>query len=275
VTLRKARGGYSDSGKFLGELLRLRVYEFERPEAVEGAFEDVADFLATGMGGEDYCYRGFDPLLRGRVLLTGFHGDKIWELHGKPDTVLARGGGLSGASLQEFRLWKNFIHVPVPMIGARRHPEIAAISQAPEMSAYQLHNNYDRPIPRRILEQAGVPRALFGQYKKAASLLLFLDPQLLGPATRRECEAMVPQQWVRAAQRGPARAAWELRYRGYRLLQRHGQQIPGSEWLQRALIGDWEVFAHSRPQAALEFLAGLQVVAGRYQKALQGTLPCF
>ena len=40
--------------------------------------------------------------------------------------------------------------------------------------------------------------------------------------------------------------------------------------LLRVLIGDWRVFEHSHPWAALEFVAGLLVVARRYQKALQG-----
>jgi hypothetical protein len=272
VTLRNARGGHSDSGKAAGELLGLRVYEFDRPEAVEGTFEEVADFLATGMGGEDYCYRGFDSLLRGRVLLTGFHGDKIWGLHEKPNTVLAR-GDVSGSSLQEFRLWQDFMHIPVPMIGAQRHPEIAVLSHASEMSPYRLHNDYDRPIPRRVLEQAGVPRSFFGQHKKAASLQLFLDKRLLGPAARRECEAAVPKQWVRAAKHSSAWASWKLRYWGWRQLRRYSSRILGSDPLQRALIGDARVFQHGHPRAALEFLAGLLVVARRYQKALQGREP--
>ncbi len=272
VTLRTSRSGQRDSGKRIGERLGLRVYEFDRPEIVEGAFEEVADFLATGMGGEDYCYQGFAPLLGGRVLLTGFHGDKIWALHEKPNTVLAR-GDLSGASLQEFRLWQDFMHIPVPMIGARRHPEITAIAHASEMRAYQVHNSYDRPIPRRILEEAGVPRALFGQQKKATSLLLFLDSHLLSPATRRDCEAVVPRQWVRTATSTPARASWVLRGWGYRQLRRYGRRMPGSEWLQRALVGDWRIFEHSHPWAALEFVAGLLIVVHRYQNALQGRRP--
>jgi hypothetical protein len=220
------------------------------------------------MGGEDYCYRGFDPLLPGRVLLTGFHGDKIWGLYEKPNTVLAR-GDVSGSCLQEFRLWRDFMHIPVPMIGARRHPEIAALSHAPGMRPYLLHNDYDRPIPRRVLEQAGVPRSLFGQHKKAASLQLFLDKRLLSPAARRECEASVPKQWVRAAKHSPAWASWKLRYWGYQQLRRHGRRIPGSEPLRRALVGDARVFQHGHPRAALGFLAGLLVVARRYQTVLQ------
>jgi hypothetical protein len=270
ATLRNARGGEGDSGKVVGELLGLRVHEFDRPETVEGTFDEVADFLATGMGGEDYCYQGFTPLLRGRLLLTGFHGDRIWGSHTRPNTVLAR-GDLSGSSLQEFRLRENFVHIPVPMIGARRHPEVAAISRASEMGVYQLHNDYDRPIPRRVLEQAGVPRSLFGQRKKAASLHMFRDRRVLGAVARQGCKDVVPEPWVKGAQRSLASASWEMRYWGYRQLrQRYALSIPGSRWLRRVLVGDWRVFAHSHPLATFEFIAGLLVVARRYQRALQG-----
>jgi hypothetical protein len=269
VTLRRSRSGQDDSGKSVGELLGYRAFEFDRPETVDGPFEGVADFFATGMGGEDYCYRAFAPLLPGRVLLTGAYGDRVWGLHAKPGRVLER-GDVAGAGLQEFRLWTNFIHIPVPMIGARRHPEIAAISNTSEMREYRLHNDYDRPIPRRLLEDAGVPRAIFGQRKKATSLLVFLDDRLLDPETRRECEAAVPREWVRAARRSPSRASWEVRYWVWRQLQR-ARRIPGSWRLQRALVGDWRIFEHSHPRSSLELLAGLLVVARRYQKALQAT----
>ena len=43
------------------------------------------------------------------------------------------------------------------------------VSQSAEMAPYTLGNDYDRPIPRRILESSGVPRELFGMRKKAVA----------------------------------------------------------------------------------------------------------
>ncbi|MBW2176817.1 MAG: hypothetical protein JRH03_07695, partial [Deltaproteobacteria bacterium] len=40
------------------------------------------------------------------------------------------------------------------------------ISLSSEMEPWRLHNSYDRPIPRRIAEEAGVERHLFGIEKK-------------------------------------------------------------------------------------------------------------
>jgi hypothetical protein len=49
-----------------------------------------------------------------------------------------------------------------------------------------MRNSYDRPIARRIAEEAGVPRHLFGQ-SKMGSVVLFSDPSIpYGKALRRE-----------------------------------------------------------------------------------------
>jgi hypothetical protein len=45
------------------------------------------------------------------------------------------------------------------------------------MRPWRLENSYDRPIPRRIAEEAGVPRDLFGQIK-VGSVVLFPSPSL-------------------------------------------------------------------------------------------------
>jgi hypothetical protein len=41
------------------------------------------------------------------------------------------------------------------------------------MIPWRLNNSYDRPIPRRIAEEAGVPRHLFGQKKGFIANLYF------------------------------------------------------------------------------------------------------
>jgi hypothetical protein len=273
ITLKNARGGDDDSGTAIADALGLRTHEFQRPEIVENGFDEAADFLATGMGGEDYCYRNFAPVLKKRVVLSGFHGDKSWEVGSKPDTVLGR-ADLCGCSLAEFRLWQDFIHLPVPTIGTRRHPEVVALATTPEMAPWRLHNHYDRPVPRRIVEEAGVARHLFGQSKKAASILLFYEARLFPPAIRRECEAAVPAEWTRASKYSAARFSWDFRHFLYRTLgfiQYNvplGARIPGIANFRKNLVGEWRIFEHSHPRAVLEFMSAVQVVGRRYRKAL-------
>ena len=120
----------------------------------------------------------FDPVvvfeddLRDRVLLTGHFGDVIW---GQTDETVNGdliGGGLSGASLYESRFRIGFIHVPVPYLGASSQAQVHAITSSQEMSPWVLDRRYNRPIPRRILEERGVDRDAFGRSKKAVGVIL-------------------------------------------------------------------------------------------------------
>jgi hypothetical protein len=105
------------------------------------------------------------------VVFTGYHGDKMWDC-GLEDKYLNDEiirGDISGLRLSEIRLKSGFIHVAVPFTFARSVASISRISESPEMDPWRLRNSYDRPIPRRISETAGVGRQLFGVRKKMVS----------------------------------------------------------------------------------------------------------
>jgi hypothetical protein len=82
---------------------------------------------------------------------------------------------VSGLNLSEIRLAAGFFNLAVPFIHGRNMADITAISSSSEMSPWSLHQDYDRPIPRRIAESAGVPRTLFGQ-RKRAQVRFYGDP---------------------------------------------------------------------------------------------------
>jgi hypothetical protein len=64
--------------------------------------------------------------------------------------------------------------------------DILKITDSSEMNSWRLGNSYDRPIARRIAENAGVPRYLFGQSKKG-SVVIFSMPSIpYGKALRGE-----------------------------------------------------------------------------------------
>ncbi|UVT19554.1 MAG: hypothetical protein H8K03_17450 [Nitrospira sp.] len=124
------------------------------------------------------------------VLLTGTHGT-IWYTKtclGKRahlDSEL-RKWDMGGHGMAELRLVAGFIHVPLPFIGARRKEDIVEITESSEMNPWRLGNAYDRPIARRIAEEAGVPRHAFGQ-SKMGSVVLFPGPSVpYGRALRIE-----------------------------------------------------------------------------------------
>ena len=62
ITLRQGLTGdvhqrVEDSGRPVGELLGLTLREYTRPEYPERSFQEVAQFLATGTGGQDYNFQ--------------------------------------------------------------------------------------------------------------------------------------------------------------------------------------------------------------------------
>jgi hypothetical protein len=127
-----------------------------------------AEFFAAGYGGGDITLRAMGKQLSRQVLFTGFHGDKVWDrrIRGSQDIIR---GDASGGSLNEFALRIGFVNVAVPFIGCRNHPDISRVSNAPEMAPWTLGSDYDRPIPRRVVETTGVPRSAFGQRKLAVA----------------------------------------------------------------------------------------------------------
>lgn len=124
------------------------------------------------------------------LLLTGVLGE-LWRP--KRDIVELpclnpdlRHGDLGGSGMGEWRLVVGLIHLPMPYIGARRRAEIVEITESAEMDPWRLGTAYDRPIARRIAEEAGVPRQFFGQ-SKMGSVVLFSEPSIpYGTALRRE-----------------------------------------------------------------------------------------
>lgn len=173
ITLKEARSGFrdtDDSGRRIGEILGLEVIELSAEDYFnEGQEPREIEILASGFGGDDLVWIGAENHLRGCLLFTGYHGDKVWDKHKKSVSPDIKRGDPSGASLLEFRLRAGFLNFPIPFIGCLNHADIRKISISDEMTPWQLHTDYDRPIPRRIVEECGVPRSYFGQSKKAVA----------------------------------------------------------------------------------------------------------
>jgi hypothetical protein len=135
--------------------------------------EDELYFLAPSHAQPEVIFHSMATCIEktcdAAVVFTGFHGDKVWDANIKEKYVndqIIR-GDTSGLNLSEIRLKSGFINVAVPFILARNMESIVKISRSPEMAPWRLNNSYDRPIPRRIAESAGVERHFFGMRKKA------------------------------------------------------------------------------------------------------------
>jgi hypothetical protein len=183
VSFDRGRDGAADAGAALGAALGVSpvVVHSDAWRAVPFA---EAPFLAGDAKGEDVYFKGAEPLLGGTVLLTGFYGDKVWDPHARLTGDAFRRADQSGLSLTEYRLWAGFIHCPVPFIGGRQIRDIRSISRSPGLAPWNMEaRRYNRPICRRIVEEAGVRRESFGMHKTSPSVLFFDRSSFLSPGS--------------------------------------------------------------------------------------------
>ena len=141
----------------------------------------------------EFCYVVADckiPLaaaeeqLSGRILILGESGDTIWH----PPSILM-GNEMSktwakftlGISPIEFRLRVGYHAMAPASIAARHHLAIHAIATSDEMRPWSVGGDYDRPLPRRIAEEGGLPRDRFGVRKAASSHSHLTEPDRFSP----------------------------------------------------------------------------------------------
>jgi hypothetical protein len=203
VTFHTAWDESNDSGKQIGHILGLNVTEYD-PDAYH-IRDDLpeAEFAATGGGGGSVIMTAWEQRLGGKMLFTGNYGGEAWERTNGKGSVDMVTWDSAGADMIYFRTRVGFQHLAVPSIGYSEFTSIQKIANSEEMRPWRLQrNDYDRPIPRRIVEEAGVPSELFGQRKKFAARSL----RLCNPASIEEPdlqEVMTPNsywhfsQWTR------------------------------------------------------------------------------
>ena len=185
IAFNQARSGEVDHGKQIAEILGIKLTILDRDAWRTTELPEVP-FIAANAKGPDVYFQGAEDLLSRRVLMTGFNGGKVWGRENKKLTEDIVRKDPSGLSLSEYRLWVGFIHCPVPFMGVRQIKDINAISNSAQMSNWRVPGDYDRPICRRIVEEAGVPRGYFGMKKKAASVLFFKKNSFLSLNSRKK-----------------------------------------------------------------------------------------
>ena len=110
------------------------------------------------------------------VVLMGYCGDDVWGPKGKidPETGdLLATPPISGSNLSEIRLFTGFVTIPPAYMYIKDVAQIKEISNSKEMETWKLNNDYDRPIPRRIAEESGIPREWFGMKKRHITTTYF------------------------------------------------------------------------------------------------------
>jgi hypothetical protein len=153
-----------------------------------------------------------DDRLPSTLLLSGRSAEAVWSRTGVgrwglPD--LQHPIDLTpGCALGELRLRLGFLHFAPATVAAVHAPVIHPWNASSELQPWSVGGPYDKPIARRIAEEAGVPRHLFGQQKKGGP-----DPAQ-DPASIRSGRFF---SWYRRAMRRRRRRAIILRLLGNRL----------------------------------------------------------
>ena len=238
ITFHHVHAGRADCGHDVAKALGVRLDVIDR-DAWRAA-DDLPEvpFISVDNKGSDVFFRGARDHLAGKVLMTGYHGDKVWDMHPKCIGANIVRGDRSGLSLSEFRLSAGFINWAVPFMGVRHHADLCAISNSDEMKAWDVGGDYTRPICRRIVEEAGVARDAFGCAKAATGILFRNARSALSDSGTADFHAWLRQHanaFVRRGQVPPhlAQAAlapveWAARRGGWALYNRTG-------WLPRPL----------------------------------------
>jgi hypothetical protein len=220
ISFESARGGDADSGDVAARVLGLDILKFPREAWRAATFAEIP-FIASYSSAEDIVFRGAESALRGRVLLTGYHGDKIWDKRTQYLSDQIVRGDPSGLPLTEYRLSAGFINCAVPFWGVRQIRDVHALSNSANMKEWDVPGLYSRPICRRIGEEAGIPRQAFGMKKNAVTMnpfagrdMLAGSRNLLTPASLDDYLGWISEHrdaWVRR-RRIPPIASAQLNY---------------------------------------------------------------
>lgn len=135
-----------------------------------------AEVVCSGELGSEISMASFYDQFAGNIVFTGERGDSIWNKNAdnaNSEFVFDSRDASLGSS--ERRLWVDYITCPLPLFGATAWPSISVISNSEEMKVFSTGNDYDRPIPRRIVESAGISRNDFGIKKYGAGFSYSYD----------------------------------------------------------------------------------------------------
>jgi hypothetical protein len=168
VTFRHSSAkGIEDSGAEIAAVLGMEVKEYNRSDyARAGGLPEVEFYPYTRPSSK--TLRSFEEELTGSLFFNGQAGEDFWGTSWESGLPLLQEPGattMAGSNVTEFRLRVGTIFFPLPVCGAIHAPALRRIGRSKEMAAWSVGGSYDRPIPRRLAEERGVPRHLFGQRK--------------------------------------------------------------------------------------------------------------
>jgi len=162
-----------DSGEENARLLGLKVTSYSRYACHELPGMPEAEFQAGIPDATGMVIASAEKQLSGRLCLTGHAGEDAWELNPRyalPDLLNPDSITMWPAGECEFRLRVGYLRTSVPLIAYQHRVAIEKISRSKAMRPWSLPGQrYNRPIPRRIVEEAGIERGRFALQRQGGA----------------------------------------------------------------------------------------------------------
>ncbi|BDS06786.1 hypothetical protein NT6N_18260 [Oceaniferula spumae] len=162
---------YSDCGNVGAEALGMECHTFDRWAYQKMDRPVEAEFCYLS-GGSNTPLVAMEDHLRDHIYVIGSAGAESWNTkllkhYHQLSSPWSR--MVSGVSILEFRLRVGYIAIDPSVIAIRHNQAILKIFSKEEMQEWSVGGKYDRPAARRIAEQGGLPRELFGLKKLGTS----------------------------------------------------------------------------------------------------------
>jgi hypothetical protein len=174
----------ADSGKGPLGWIGLDVHEADRYVHLSSPKACDAEFALGALSNYPFL-SACEGYLGKSLLINGNLGDVMWSGHnGRLSGNDGRDWGLyiiPCLSSTEHRLRVGYIDVSPQAMFIQQADAVFRISASKEMEPYLVDPAYDRPIPRRIIEESGVPRGTFATRKMATGFTHFSNPISMHP----------------------------------------------------------------------------------------------
>lgn len=162
----------TDAGTPIGNHLGVHVDEVSLDAWEPGDPMKEAPFFTVSGPEARLRFLGLESHVRQTLMITGGYGDASWEAN--VDDVGNRfaqtGSSATGErSMAEWLLHVGAVGLPVPAIGADDIDQFERLSNGDEMRQWRGPKGYDRPIPRRLTSERGVPQEMFSTTKIASA----------------------------------------------------------------------------------------------------------
>lgn len=147
------------------------------------AYMNRTDFPETqsisgGDMGNIISFSAFEKDMENHLVFSGENGDFVWGKNKSFQTINDEVHIVwknSEIGLGESHLHQGYIPVPMTSFGIRHWTDLFKISNSDDLAKWSIGGDYDRPIPRRILEEKGLPRESFGMKKYGAGFFYAYD----------------------------------------------------------------------------------------------------